>query len=241
MADRTATLLVFGARNLGRALAADLAAAGWNVAGVARSAETIAALEEAVPAALGITADATKADEVERAVTDTRERFGSLDLVVNAVTPTPRGGLGGGPLADAAADALEPYVEDFLPVVFHVLRAGGRALAEQGSGTLIQLTGGSARRGIPERGPWAAAAFATRALVQSAAQELRERGVHVALLIVDAVIESEKTAQMIAGRPEDATASQDDVVRAIRYLAEQTPRSWTHELQLTPRLERWVP
>ena len=57
-----------------------------------------------------------------------------------------------------------------------------------GGGTFVQMTGGSARRGMAKRGPWAATAFATRALTQSVAAELRQRKVHVALLIVDAVI-----------------------------------------------------
>jgi NAD(P)-dependent dehydrogenase (short-subunit alcohol dehydrogenase family) len=235
------TLLVFGARNLGRLLAADLATDGWNAAAVARSDETITALREAVPAALGIAGDATRADDVERAFAETRERFGGVDLVVNAMTPTPRGSFGGGPIGETPADALAPYVEEFLPAVFHVLRVAARTLVDGGGGTFVQLTGGSARRGIPGRGPWAAAAFATRAFSQSAAQELRERGVHVALLIVDAVIASPKTAGMLADRPEDASAAQEDIVAAIRYLASQSPRAWTHELQLTPRLERWVP
>ena len=45
----------------------------------------------------------------------------------------------------------------------------------------------------PGKGLWAAGAFATRALVQAAAQELRGEGIHVALLAVDATIESPKT------------------------------------------------
>jgi hypothetical protein len=65
--------------------------------------------------------------------------------------------------------------------------------------------------------------------------------VHAALLIVDAVIESEKTEELLVGKPPEASASMGDVVAAIAYLAEQTPRGWTHELQLTPALERWVP
>ena len=61
------------------------------------------------------------------------------------------------------------------------------------------------------RGPWAAAAFATRALTQAAALELRERGVHVALLIVDATIESEKTAGWLEGKPPETSASELEV------------------------------
>ena len=83
--------------------------------------------------------------------------------------------------------------------------------------------------------------FATRALVQSQAAELREEGVHVALLIVDAIIDSEKTKHMLEDAPPEKSASMEDVARAIKYLHEQSPRAWTHELQLTPALERWVP
>lgn len=232
---------MFGARNLGRALAESYVRQGWGVAAVARSEETIEALRAAVPDALGIAADAADQEAVDRAVAEARNQLGGLDLVVNAITPRPRGAFGGGSLAESRREALEPYVDEFLPAVFNVLSAGGRVLSEAGGGTLIQITGGSARRGMPGRGPWAAAAFATRALVQSAAQELREEGVHVALLIVDATIDSPKTAGMLEGRPAEASASQEEIVRAVEYLASQTPRAWTHELQLTPRGDRWVP
>ena len=108
-------------------------------------------------------------------------------------------------------------------------------------GTLIQITGGSSRRAIEGRGPWAAGAFATRALAQAVALELRPLGVHAALLIVDATIASAKTASRLEGQAEDAATSEADVVAAIRYLHGQSPRAWTHELQITPRLDRWVP
>jgi NAD(P)-dependent dehydrogenase (short-subunit alcohol dehydrogenase family) len=228
------TLLVFGARNVGRVLARELAADGWSVAAVARSAETIARLREEVPQAVGLTGDAANADDVERIFGE----VGDVDLVVNAITTTPSFG---GPIHEAPPDALDAYVGTLLPGIFNVLRVGGRVLAARGSGTLVQVTGGSARRGNPGRGPWAAAAFATRALAQSQAGELRDKGVHVALLIVDAIIESEKTTDLLEGQPPGRSASMEDVAAAIKYLFEQTPRGWTHELQLTPAFERWVP
>ena len=228
------TLLVFGARNLGRVVAAKLAAEHWRVAGVARSEETIRLLEEDVPGAVGLIADASKAEDVERVFRD----VGDVDLVVNAITTTPSYG---GPIHEAPADALDAYVGTLLPAIFNVLRVGGRVLAAARSGTIVQVTGGSARRGNPGRGPWAAAAFATRALVQAQAAELRELNVHAALLIVDAVIESEKTAHWLEDEPPERSASMEEVADAIKYLYDQSPRGWTHELQLTPALERWVP
>jgi NAD(P)-dependent dehydrogenase (short-subunit alcohol dehydrogenase family) len=235
------TVVVFGARNLGRTLASELVADGWNATAVARSEDTIASLAAELPQAHGVVADASVADDVERAFAEAGERFGPPDLVVNAMTPGSRGGFGGGALLEAPSEAIDAYARDFVPAVFNVLRVGSRVLAEQGHGTLIQLTGGSSRRAIEGRGPWAAGAFATRALAQAVALELRPLGVHAALLIVDATIASAKTAGSLEGRPEDATTSEADVVAAIRYLPGQSPRAWTHELQITPRLDRWVP
>jgi NAD(P)-dependent dehydrogenase (short-subunit alcohol dehydrogenase family) len=231
------TLLTFGARNVGRVLARELVQDGWNVAAVARTEKTIDVLAGEVPDALGIVADAVQPDEVERAFAETRERFGEVDLVVNAITNGPRAGS----IIELAPDAFDSYLQRLLPAIFNLLRVGSRVLVEQGAGTLVQLTGGSARRGMPQRAPWAATAFATRALTQSIAGELRSRNVHVALLIVDAVIESDKTAAWLEGDAPEKSASMEEVVRAIAYLHSQEPRAWTHELTLTPALETWVP
>ena len=208
------TLLVFGARNLGKAIAEHFAGEGWSVAAVARSGETIDAL--AIEGALGIVGDAAQADDVDRAFAETRGRFGSVDLVVNAISI----GVPGGALAEASPDAMAPYLGTLIPAVFNVVRVGARVLGGQGSGTIVQITGGSARRAMPGRGPWAAAAFATRALVQAGAQELRAKN---------------------PDADRDRSTSEEDVVRAVAYLAAQSPRGWTHELQITPRGDRWTP
>jgi NAD(P)-dependent dehydrogenase (short-subunit alcohol dehydrogenase family) len=231
------TLLVFGARNVGRILARDLAREGWNTAAVARTQPTIDRLGEQVPNVLGLVADAAVPAEVERAIGETRARFGTIDLVVNAITDGPRGGS----ILELGEDAFDSYLRQLLPAIFNVIRLGSRALVANGGGTLVQMTGGSARRGMPNRGTWAATAFATRALTQSVAAELRPRGVHVALLIVDAVIESEKTEEWMRGEPPEKFASMEEISKAIAYLDGQSPRAWTHELQLTPALETWVP
>jgi NADP-dependent 3-hydroxy acid dehydrogenase YdfG len=236
------TLLVFGARNLGRAVAAHMAGLGWDVAAVARSADSLERLTAEVDGALAIRGDAGSAEDVEQAFAETRERFGRVDLVVVAISPSLRGrSFGGGGIAEAGPDAFAPYTEELFPSLVNVLRIGSRTLEDQGGGTYVQVTGGSARRGMPGRGPWAAAAFATRGLMQAAASELREKGVHLALLIVDASIASEKTEQRLAGSSDNASASEEDVASAVAYLASQSPRAWTHELQITPSGDRWVP
>ena len=82
---------------------------------------------------------------------------------------------------------------------------------------------------------------ATRAMVHAAAQEARDQGIHVALLIVDATIESPKTESYTRDQPREALAEQRLIAEAVSFLAGQEPRAYTHELMLTPAGDRWVP
>jgi NAD(P)-dependent dehydrogenase (short-subunit alcohol dehydrogenase family) len=236
---RPPVALVFGARNSGAAIAAERIAAGWRALLVARTEETLALARERVPDARTMAGDAADPATVERAVGTCLNGLGGLDLVVNAVAAAPRGQpFGGGPIAEAPADRLDDWMAAVVPMAFAILRGGGRALAAQGGGTLVQISGGSARRGMPGRGPWAAAQFALRGMVQALAQEMRPRGVHVALLVVDGGIETDRSP---AGRAAEDSASTADVAAAVAYLADQSPRGWTHELVITPRNDTWVP
>ncbi len=230
--------VVLGARNLGGAIAMHLHDAGWSAAAVARSDESLAAVREHGVA--GHTADAGDPAQLREVL----ERDGGADLVVNAVSAArPTGGpWGGGPLAEAEPDAFEAWTGAVARQAFTFLSVGASVLRAQGrGGTLIQVTGGSARRAMPGRGLWAAGAAATRALVHAAAQELRIDGIHVALLVVDATIASPKTAERTRDVPPDALADQGEIARAVAYLAGQERSALTHELVVTPVGDRWVP
>src|SRR3954447_23566584 len=238
------TALIFGARNLGRAIGEQLAASGWSVAGVARSEESARTFEQHIPDALGMALDASDSAGVEEAIARTRERFGVPSLMVNAVAAgaSPSGArLAGGPIADAPPEDFEHYAVKVARPAFAFLHGGAHVMREAGGGTLIQITGGSSRRAYPGKGPWAAGAFATRAMAQAAALELREEGIHVALLMVDATIRSPKTAAYTQNAGDYELAEQEDVAQAVEYLAGQAPTAWTHELQVTPRGDAWNP
>lgn len=236
------TVAVLGARNLGGAIIDHFLREGWNAAAIARSEETLERVRSR--GAVGLAADASDPEMLANALQGARRELGSLDAVVNAVSASrpPGGGpFGGGELAAADLAAFQGWTVAVAQQAFVFLSAGSRALRESGGGTLIQITGGSARRAIPGKGLWAAGAFATRALVQAAAQELRSEGIHVALLAVDATIESPKTAAFTREQPREALADMDEVAAAVAFLVDQGPRGLTHELVVTPAGERWVP
>ena len=236
-------ILVLGARNLGGAILEHFLDLGWRGAAVARSADTLERVRAA--GALALEADAAEPEALAGAIERAQAQLGGLEVIVNAVSaarrPAGGGPFGGGPVAEATLEGYRAWGGAVAEQAFVFLSTGARALRGAGGGTLVQVTGGSARRAMPGRGPWAAGTAALRALTHAAAQELRADGVHVALLIVDATIESPKTAQLARESPAEALADQADVARAVAYLASQSARGLTHELVLTPAGDRWVP
>jgi NAD(P)-dependent dehydrogenase (short-subunit alcohol dehydrogenase family) len=234
--------LVFGARNLGRAVIETLLGDGWSVAGAARSEETLEGVRAA--GALALRADVTDAAGVEHALSEVARAHGGVDLVVNAAAAyggERSGPFGGGPIAEAGPEAFDSWAAAPARSAFAFLSGAGRFVLDQGRpATLIQVTGGSSRRALPGRGLWAAGAFGVRAITQAAAQELRPRGIQVALLIVDAGIRPLDGSARPGADPE-ALADPHQIAAAVRFLAEQGPRAATHELQVTPLAETWVP
>ena len=234
--------LVFGARNLGKAVIERLVGEGWSVAGVARSQET----RDGITAAggLALRADVTDQASVRAALADTADAHGAIDLVVNAASGYGggrSGPFGGGPMAEADADAFDAWAAAPARAAFTFLSgAAGYLIDEHRKATLVQVTGGSARRAMAGRGLWAAGAYGVRAITQAAALELRPEGIHVALLIVDAGIEP-LTGAARAGASPDALADPHALADAVLYLALQDRRAATHELQVTPLAETWVP
>jgi 3-oxoacyl-[acyl-carrier protein] reductase len=240
--DRVAVVL--GAKNLGGVIAGHLIEHGWRVASVARTEETVQAAGER--GALGIASDASDGGQLAAALARARDELGPPQLIVNAVSasrpPDDGAGFGGGPIAGASLEGFRGWTVAVAEQAFVFLSTGIAALQEAGTpGTLIQVTGGSSRRAMPGRGLWSAGGQATRAMVHAAAQEQREQGIHVALLIVDATIESPKTASYTRDAPANSLADQRLVAEAVQFLAEQEPRAYTHELMLTPAGDRWVP
>ena len=230
------TALVIGARNLGFSVIQRLLADGWTVAGGARSERTLEKVRSAGAEALEV--DVTDQASVLGALQEVSGRHGRIDLVVNAASPyggSRSGPFGGGPLAQAQPSGFEDWSAMPVKGAFAFLSASARFLLEQGGeATVVQVTGGSARRGMPGRGLWAAGAFGVRALTQAAAAELREHRIHVALLIVDATIDR-------SGGDDAGSADPGSLADAVAYLASQSPRAMTHELQVTPALDNRVP
>ena len=191
VAAQPKSALVFGARNLGRAVVEVLLREGWQVAAAARSDATSGRCVK--HGALAVRADVTDASSVEAALAEVAEAYGPAGSVVNAPKPT----VVIAAAHSAAARSYKPARRSSMPGRWRrpalpsgsCRGQGGFLLAQAAPATLIQVTGGSARRAMPGRGLWAAGSFGVRALTHASALELRGEGIHVALLIIDAGIE----------------------------------------------------
>ncbi len=245
MSDREGerrSAVVFGARNLGRAVIEALVADGWAVTGVARSRETLDGVRAA--GALSVEGDVTDPASVRAILEEASGAHGGVQLVLNAASAyggERHGPFGGGPIAEADADAFDAWAAAPARSAFSFLSAGGSfALSQGGPATLVQVTGGSARRAMPGRGLWSAGAFGVRAITNAAALELRPHGIQVSLLIVDAGIQPlEGPAR--GGAAIETLADPRRIADAVLFLADQDARAATHELQLTPLAEGWTP
>ena len=237
------TAVVIGARNLGGAIIDHLNGRGWRVAGIARSEETLEQVRER--RVLAVQADASDPKALRTALADIAEDLSPPALIVNAASaakpPEGETAFGGGTIVEGTLEGMRGWSSAVSEQAFVFLSEGARALTSHGGGTLIQITGGSSRRAMPGRGMWSAGASATRAVTHAAAQELREQGVHVALLVVDATIASPKTAEFTKDLPENALGDQALIAQAVEYLAGQGDRALTHELVVTPAGDTWTP
>ncbi|HXR27900.1 MAG TPA: SDR family NAD(P)-dependent oxidoreductase, partial [Candidatus Baltobacteraceae bacterium] len=134
LAGRVA-LVTGGGGGIGAALAESLAGAGARVAVVGRTAETLAAAVDRVEGvggeALAVVADVTDEDAAQAAVAHTVERFGAVDILINAV-----GGGAGKALHPAEAYPrkdwdwimelnLRSTIVPTQPVVRHMIERGG--------------------------------------------------------------------------------------------------------------------
>jgi 3-oxoacyl-[acyl-carrier protein] reductase len=234
--------VVFGARNLGRAVIELLVSDGWAVTGVARSQSTLDGVTAS--GALALEGDVTDPASVYGLLEQAAAAHGRVDLVLNAASAyggQRSGPFGGGSVAEADLDGFDSWAAAPARAAFSFLSASARFALEQGRpATLVQVTGGSSRRAMPARGLWAAGSFGVRAITNAAALELRPHGIQVALLIVDAGIQPLDGSARPGVAPE-AMADPRRIADAVLFLANQDARSATHELQLTPLAENWTP
>lgn len=226
-----AAVIVGTGPGLGAALVRAFAGAGYTVIAAARSASSLANLgsERAILA----DCDATLPADIER-VFDLAASHGPLNVAVfNA------GAFVRGSVLDTEPEEFERCWRVGCFAGFLVGREAGRRMVGQGSGTIL-LTGATASlRGGAGFVNLASPKFGLRAVAQSLARELGPKGIHVAHVIIDGQIHSERYAHLAAERGPDSLLEPDAIAKTYLELHRQPRSAWTHELDLRPWSEKF--
>jgi NAD(P)-dependent dehydrogenase (short-subunit alcohol dehydrogenase family) len=166
-------------RGIGRAVAVAMAAAGADLALVARSEEGLAGTAQEVTArgrkAFVIPADVTSEDAVQAAVTAAVERLGQIDIVVN--------NAGGSnfmvPFAELRLDGWDKIMRLNVKSTVFVCHAIAGHLIERGTGSVINMASVAGLLGSPLLSPYGAAKASVISLTKSLAIEWAPHGVRV--------------------------------------------------------------
>ncbi|MGY8824067.1 MAG: SDR family NAD(P)-dependent oxidoreductase [Candidatus Latescibacterota bacterium] len=172
-------LVTGGGRGIGRAIALALAAAGAQVALLARSAEelheTAALIGELGRAAFVVTADLTNEGEVDIALDQVIEAWGGVDVLVNnAGIQGPIGKMHEVPVAD-----WWKVIEVNLGGCFLCTRRVLPGMIERRYGKIINLSGGGAVGTRPLFSAYSASKAAVVRLTETLAAEVKEYHIDV--------------------------------------------------------------
>lgn len=214
----------------GAAVARRFAEGGYRVAMLARDKARLAALEKEIPDSIAVPCDVTDAAALERAV----GAIGKPKVVVhNAV------GGAFGTFLNVDAETLQRNFQTNTMALFHLARLTAPAMVAAGEGAIIVTGNTSAQRGRANFAGFAPTKAAQRILAESLARDLGPKGVHVAYLIIDAVIDVPWQRQRVPDARDDFFISPKSIAAEVYHLAHQPRDAWSFLAEVRPFHEPW--
>jgi NAD(P)-dependent dehydrogenase (short-subunit alcohol dehydrogenase family) len=218
----------------GAALARAFARAGMAVALLARRTDFTSDLAQELPGARAYACDVSDASSVAQAFASIRTEMGDpAILVYNA---------GSGVWGDVESITLDGFEAAWRVNAFGALAASReviQAMKAAGSGAIIFIGATASRRGGPQTAAFAPAKAAQRSLAESMARSLWPEGIHVALIVVDAVVDLRGTRRAMPDKPDSFFLKPDDMAATAVWLAQQPRSAWTFEAEVRPFSENW--
>ncbi|MEE9275468.1 MAG: SDR family oxidoreductase [bacterium] len=230
-------VLTGASRGIGRAVALRLAGAGARVLAAARGEEALAALaREAEPLAGEIfphPCDVTRPAEVEALTEAARERLGGVDALVN--------NAGAGvfrPLEDLSPEDFDATLAVCLRAPYLLIRSlcplleqGGGD--EEGGGDIVNISSICAVAGFPGAAAYSAAKAGLEGMTRALVEELRPRGIRIALLRPGAT--ATRMWRDIPGEFDlEKMVPPEMVAESVEFLLSQSRRAWTETLTIYP-------
>ncbi|BGP54030.1 hypothetical protein JCM8202_003029 [Rhodotorula sphaerocarpa] len=146
------------------------------------------------------------------------------------------------PFLELSADDLRPGIDVPFWGAFHFSqKVLPLMLKGENPGGFLGFTGATAAlKGSAKFAALAPGKFALRGLSQNLAREFGPQGVHVSHVIVDGIIDTERTRGMMGqAQDPDARMDPDAIAQTFLDLAHQPKSCWTQELDMRPYAEKW--
>ena len=226
----------------GAAVARRFARAGLTVCVARRTEAALQPLADQIAAqggrALTFGLDARREDQVVGFFDRVEAEVGPIEVVVFNV-----GGNVRFPILETTAQKYFKVWDMCALAGFLAGREAARVMLPRGKGTVLFTGATASLRGAAGFSAFSGGKAALRALAQSMARELGPRGLHVAHVVIDGLIDTAFARQHFAQRVVDAgpdgILNPEHIAEAYWWLHQQPRDAWTFELDLRPSVEGW--
>lgn len=218
----------------GSALVKRFAAGGYRIAMLARDAERLSDLEKSVPDAHAFPCDVSDQGKVDAAITAIEQKLGAPDVLVhNAV------GGAFGSFMEIEPQVLNRNFQVNAMGLLYLARRMVPAMVAKGKGAIVVTGNTSALRGRANFAGFAPTKAAQRILSEAMARDLGPKGVHVAYIIIDAVIDTPMQRGRFKDRPDDFFIKPSAIADECFHVAHQDRSAWSFLVEIRPFHEPW--
>ncbi|WP_428382007.1 SDR family NAD(P)-dependent oxidoreductase [Nevskia ramosa] len=218
----------------GAAMSRRFSKGGYRVAMLARDEARLKLLESEIEDSKAFVCDVTDVAQIDATLAAVRQSFGDPSVFIhNAV-----GGTFGNFL-DIDPAELERNFQINTMALLHLARRLAPPMIAAGQGVILATGNTSAFRGKANFAGFAPSKAAQRVLAEAIAREVGPKGVHVAYLTIDAVIDLAWTRKAFPGRPDDFFIKPAAIADEAWHLAHQDRSAWTFNAEIRPFCETW--
>ena len=230
MANKKIGLIVGAGTGLSASLARKFSGAGMQIALASRNTKKLSNLVDELGAVV-YSCDTSDPKSVRDLFSSVQLDLGDPEVVIFNASKRIRGEITEIDVEEVRDAILTTCYGGFL-----VGQEAAKIMQRVGSGT-IMFTGASAGvKGFPKSATFAMGKFGLRGLAQSMARELHPQNIHVAHVVVDGGIHSEKK-NSFSGEGEDNWLLPDAIADTYYHLHTQHRSAWTWEIEVRPWVE----
>jgi NAD(P)-dependent dehydrogenase (short-subunit alcohol dehydrogenase family) len=218
----------------GAALVRRFSNGGYRVAMLARNRDRLDKLEREVANAHAYVCDVTDEAQLDSTIEAIRADLGIPRVLIhNAV-----GGAFGN-FMEIDPTVLNRNFQVNTMALLYLARRLAPAMVAAGDGAIIASGNTSALRGKANFAGFAPTKAAQRILAESIARELGPKGIHVAYVLIDAVIDLEWTRKRFPEAPDEFFIKPAAIADEVWHVAHQDRSAWSFNVEVRPFRETW--